>query len=112
MLKKYFYFAMLMCASTFTFASCSDDDNEAPATPDESIPADEQVETSFTENPRAFALKFHDYIGGGENIKRLDDDTVRIEINEGLLTYLQISELRVGDALNIWENIDCPLIFV
>ena len=36
MLKKYFYFAMLMCASTFTFASCSDDDNEAPATPDES----------------------------------------------------------------------------
>ena len=108
MLKKYFYFAMLMCASTFTFASCSDDDNEAPATPDESIPADEQVETSFTENPRAFALKFHDYIGGGENIKRLDDDTVRIEINEGLLTYLQISELRVGDALNIWENIDCP----
>ena len=108
MLKKYFYFSMLVCASTLGFVSCSDDDNEVPATPDEIVPGDEQVETSYTENPRAFALKFHDYIGGGENVKRLDPDTVRIEINEGLLTYLNISELREGDALNIWENIDCP----
>lgn len=108
MLKKYFYFTMLMCASTFAFASCSDDDDDAPVTPNDAPPADQQVETSFTENPRAFALKFHDYIGGGENVKRLDPDTVRIEINEGLLTYLNISELKVGDALNIWEDIDCP----
>ena len=99
-----------MCASAVAFASCSDDD-EAPApspSADDSIPNAEDVQLNYEENPRAFALKFHDYIGGGENVKRLDPDTVRIEINEGLLTYLNISELREGDALNIWENIDCP----
>ena len=109
MFKSKFYLALLMCASTFAFAACSDDDDVA-ITPvsDDTPPADEQVELNYTENPRAFALKFHDYIGGEPNVKRLDDDTVRIEINEGLLTYLQISELREGDALNIWENIDRP----
>ena len=38
----------------------------------------------------------------------MDSDTTKIEINEGLLKYLQISELKEGDVLNIWENIDCP----
>lgn len=87
---------------------CSDDD-ETPAIVDNTPPSDEIVETTYTANPRAFALKFYDFIGdGSENIKRLDSDTVRIEINEGLLTYLNISELKEGDVLNIWEDIDCP----
>lgn len=38
----------------------------------------------------------------------MDKDTVQIAINEGLLEYLQISEIKVGDVLNIWENIDIP----
>ena len=109
MFKPKFYLA-LFCASTLAFVACSDDD-DAPAstpTPDDSVPVAEQVTLNYEENPRAYALKFHDYIGGEPNVKRLDTDTVRIEINEGLLHYLQISELRKGDALNIWENIDCP----
>lgn len=107
MFKSKFYLA-LFCASTLAFVACSDDEDAPAKTPDDSVPVAEQVELNYEENPRAFALKFHDYIGGEPNVKRLDADTVRIEINEGLLDYLQISELRKGDALNIWENIDCP----
>ena len=107
-LKKNFYFALLALASALAMMGCSDD-NETPVVTDDTPPADEVVETTYKTNPRAFALKFHDYIGdGSENIKRLDKDTVRIEINEGLLTYLDISELKEGDVLNIWENIGCP----
>ena len=106
--RSKFYFTLLILASATLMLGCSDD-NETPATPDNTPPTDEIVETSYTANPRAFALKFYDFIGdAAENIKRLDSDTVRIEINEGLLTYLNISELKEGDVLNIWENIDCP----
>lgn len=107
MSKKNFFFSILML-SMFAVVSCSDDD-ETPATSEDLPPAEEFVDLQYTVNPRAFALKFHDFIGdGAENIKRLDSDTIQIAINEGLLTYLQISELKVGDALNIWENIDRP----
>ncbi len=103
-----FYSALLILASVVAVMGCSDDD-ETPAAVDNTPPSDEIVETTYTANPRAFALKFYDFIGdGSENIKRLDSDTVRIEINEGLLTYLNISELKEGDVLNIWEDIDCP----
>ena len=106
--RKKLYIVLLTLVSAFIMLGCSDD-NETPVITDDTIPTDEVVETTYKTNPRAFALKFHDFIGdGSENIKRLDKDTVRIEINEGLLTYLNISELKEGDVLNIWENIDCP----
>ena len=106
--RKKFYIVLFMVISAFAMMGCSDD-NETPVVTDDTPPEDEVVETTYKTNPRAFALKFHDFIGdGSENIKRLDKDTVRIEINEGLLTYLNISEPKEGDVLNIWENIDCP----
>lgn len=84
--RKKFYIVLLTLVSAFIMLGCSDD-NETPVITDDTIPTDEVVETTYKTNPRAFALKFHDFIGdGSENIKRLDKDTVRIEINEGLLT--------------------------
>lgn len=87
--------------------SCSEKDNPVPDSTDEFDAED--YDLGYEANPRAFALKFTDYIGdGAENIQRLDNDTVRIAINDGLLTYLNIRELLAGDVLNIWENIDRP----
>ena len=77
MFKSKFYLA-LFCASTLAFVACSDDEDAPAKTPDDSVPVAEQVELNYEENPRAFALKFHDYIGGEPNVKRLDADTVRI----------------------------------
>lgn len=99
--------ACMVCCCMFVLTSCEKDE-PAPETPETDIPED-VTPLNFEANPRAFALKFTDYIGdGAENIKLLDADTVRIAINEGLLTCTGIGELQVGDALNIWQNIDCP----
>ncbi|MBR5184370.1 MAG: hypothetical protein IKW15_07860, partial [Bacteroidales bacterium] len=87
--------------------SCNEKDDPTPDSTDEFFA--ESYDLGYEVNPRAFALKFTDFIGDGmENIQRLDSDTVRIAINEGLLTYLNIQELLAGDVLNIWENIDRP----
>lgn len=69
--------------SIFAVVSCSDDD-ETPATSEDlPPPAEEFVALQYTVNPRAFALKFYDFIGdGAENVKRLDSDTIQIAINE------------------------------
>lgn len=97
----------LVCCSILVLTSCEKDE-PIPENTETDTPND-VTELNYEANPRAFVLKFTDYIGdGAENIKRLDDDTVRIAINEGLLTSINISELKVGDALNIWQNIDCP----
>lgn len=97
--------------STFSFCilvlSCQKtiDNLENPA---DGFVAD-SYELGYKSNPRAFALKFTDFIGdGSENIVRLDEDTTRISIIDGLLKYLEISELKAGDVLNIWEDIDRP----
>ena len=108
MKKHTFRIAVAIWVSTLLLISCNNK-HDASSIPANTPPDDTDVDLQYTENPRAFALKFYDFIGNGEeNIKRLDSDTTRIEINEGLLGYLQISELKVGDALNIWENIDRP----
>ena len=106
MLKKYIKIVWLVSLAALLMVSCKD---ETEPIADNNVPKYEENELTYEENPRAFALKFTDFIGdAAENIKRLDKDTVQIAINEGLLEYLQISELKVGDVLNIWENIDCP----
>lgn len=97
----------LVCCSMLVLTSCEKDE-PVPEIPENSVP-DDVTALKYDVNPRAFALKFTDYIGDGdENIKRLDDDTLEIAINEGLLTYADIGELQVGDVLNIWQDIDCP----
>ena len=107
-LKQRLHIAVVIWVSILALISCNNKE-EIQALPENTFPDETDVDLHYTENPRAFALKFYDFIGdGAENIKRLDSDTTRIEINEGLLTYLQISELKAGDALNTWENIDRP----
>ena len=106
--KKNFWVVLWMMVSAFVWVSCSDDDETSPMNQD-TPPVDEETELEYDVNPRAFALKFHDFIDNGEeNIKRLDEDTLQIEINEDLLTSLGIAYLQKGDALNIWESIDTP----
>lgn len=101
------YFAFLLGAM-FVLASCSDDDEPVVVENQEHI-EDEVHKLDYEVNPRAFSLKFTDFIGGGdEDIRRLDSDTVRIAINGGLLEYLKIDELKEGDVLSIWEGIDTP----
>lgn len=105
-MNKLFKIALAFSLTLFV-VSCHDK-IESPDVQDGDFIEDD-YEVSYEANPRAFALKFTDFIGdGSENIKRLDADTVRISIKEGLLEYLKISELKPGDVLNIWENIDCP----
>lgn len=77
---------------------CNDEETPTAVAPH----SDEIIETIYTANHRAFALKSYDFIGdGSKNIKRLDSDNVRIDINEGLLTYLNISELKEDDGLTL-----------
>ena len=105
-LEKYIKLTWLFVLVALLMVSCK---NEIEPILDSEVPEYEEAELVYEANPRAFALKFTDYIGDAEeNIKRLDKDTIQIAINEGLLEYLQISELQVGDVLNIWENIGLP----
>lgn len=105
-MKKIFKNFLVISLSLLAF-SCQEK-IDAPDTSDNDFIEDD-YELNYQANPRAFALKFTDFIGDGdENIKRLDEDTTRISIIDGLLKYLEISELKSGDVLNIWEDIDRP----
>lgn len=106
-MKKTFESFLLLCIAAMMFVACDEKDNFEPEG-SEGFEADD-MDLVYEANPRAFALKFTDFIGNGaENIQRLDEDTVRIAIKDGLLLYLGIGELKEGDVLNIWQNIDCP----
>ena len=106
-MKKTFESFLLLCIAAMMFVACDEKDNFEPEG-SEWFEAD-NMDLAYEANPRAFALKFTDFIGNGaENIQRLDEDTVRIAIKDGLLLYLGIGELKEGDVLNIWQNIDCP----
>ena len=94
MFKPKFYLALL-CVSTLDFVACSDDDDAPVAAPDDSVPVAEQVTLSYEENPRAYALKFHDYIGGEPNVKRLDADTVRKSMKVCFTTFRFQNSVRV-----------------
>jgi hypothetical protein len=83
-----------------SIGSCSKDDDK--------YVSEGKKEFVATAKPNAYALKFTDYFGDGNNIKRLDNDTNRIAILDALLTYKKIEALKPGDVLNIWENINVP----
>lgn len=104
--KKYRKITWLVSLVVLLLISCKDEEEVAV---NNEIPEYNQPELIYEVNPRAFVLKFTDYIGNTtENVKKLDKDTIQISINERLLQHLQISELKAGDVLNIWENIDVP----
>ncbi len=93
--------------------ACSDDaqfDNNTDAATNQGISREDSInrvleEDGYVISSRVFAITSDKFIDGVTNVKH-SSDTTYVDVNNDLLTKLNIGTLKAGDVIDVWESVE------